>query len=57
MFGVAGIRVLGARDDGQRLHLVVETTAALTGCASCGVVATAHGHRSHQLRDAPFGHR
>jgi len=57
MFGVPGIRVLDARDDRRMLHLVVETTAALTACASCGVVATAHGRRSHRLRDAPFGHR
>jgi hypothetical protein len=43
MFGVAGIRVLDARDDARLLHLVVETTAALTAGASCGVVAPRTG--------------
>ena len=57
MFGVAGIRVLDARDDGRLLTLTVETVDALTACRSCGVVARAHGRREHRLRDAPFGHR
>jgi transposase len=57
MFGVPGIRVLDARDDGRVLRLTVETAGALTACRCCGGVARAHGRREHRLRDAPFGHR
>jgi len=57
MFGVPGIRVLDADDDGRVLRLTVETVDALTACRCCGVVARAHGRREHRLRDAPFGHR
>ncbi len=57
MFGVAGIWVLDARDDGRVLTLTVQTHNPLTACGSCGVVARAHGRRVHRLRDAPFRHR
>ena len=57
MFGVPGIRVLDADDDGRVLRLTVETVDALTACRCCGVVARAHGRRQHLLHDAPFGHR
>ncbi len=39
MFGVPGIRVLDAHDDGRVLRLTVETVDVLTACGSCGVVA------------------
>jgi transposase len=57
MFGVPGIRVLGAGEVGGELHLLVETDQELDGCRSCAVVALAHRRREHLLRDAPFGHR
>jgi transposase len=42
-----------ARDDRGRLLLTVETGQVVTGCPSCGVVATAHGRRAHRVHDAP----
>lgn len=55
MFGVSGIRVLDAHDDGLVLRLTVGTADALTACRCC-MVARAHGRRQHPLDDAPFGH-
>jgi len=49
MFGVPGIRVLDASDDGGVLTLTVETVEELTACQSCGVVTRAHGRREQRL--------
>jgi len=57
MLGLAGFVVLTAGEVGGEVELLVETTAAVTGCPSCGVVATAHGRREHLLRDVPWGGR
>jgi transposase len=54
LFDVPGMHVLEvARDDRGRLLLTVETGQVVTGCPSCGVVATAHGRRAHRVHDAP----
>ena len=57
MLGLAGFRVLAACEIAGELELLVETTASVTGCQSCGVVATAHGRREHLARDVPCGGR
>ena len=57
MLGLAGFSVLAAGEVGGELELLVETTAAVTGCPSCGVVATPHGRREHLVRDVPSGGR
>jgi transposase len=38
-------------------QLVVQTTATLVGCRSCGVRATLHGRRTVRVRDLPAGGR
>lgn len=58
LFGVAGMHVVLVGDDGERLQVVVETEATMTGCPGCGSVARVHGRREHRARDAPcFGRR
>jgi len=49
--------VLGAGAVGGELEVLVETTAAVTGCRRCGVVATPHGRREHLVRDVPSSAR
>jgi transposase len=38
-------------------QLVVQATATLVGCTSCGVRATLHGRRTVRVRDLPAGGR
>jgi transposase len=42
--------------DGE-LELTVQTTAALVGCAVCGVRAQSHARRTVRVRDLPIGGR
>jgi hypothetical protein len=51
MLGLASFVVLAAVEFGGELELLVETTESVTGCPSCGVIATAHGRRDHLVRD------
>jgi hypothetical protein len=51
MLGLASFVVLDAVEFGGELELLVETTESVTGCPSCGVIATAHGRRDHLVRD------
>lgn len=39
------------------VELVVETSASVTGCPECGVVATAKDRRPHLVRDLSAGGR
>jgi hypothetical protein len=41
LLGLDGFRVLAAAEVGGEVELLVETTASLVGCPTCGVVAVA----------------
>jgi transposase len=49
--------VLAAVDDDGEVWLLVETTAAVVACPSCGVRATPKGRRETTVRDLPAGGR
>lgn len=57
MLGLPGFEVLAAGDYGGELELLIESTETVTGCPSCGVVATPHGRRDHLVRDIPSAGR
>jgi transposase len=57
LFGLAGFEVLAAADAGGELELLVQTTADLVGCPSCGAVARAKDRRPTWVRDLPIGGR
>lgn len=57
LVGLAGFRVLAAAEAGGELKLLVETTADLVGCPSCGAVARAKDRRPTWVRDFPIGGR
>jgi len=57
LVGLAGFRVLAAADAGGELELLVETTADLVGCPSCGAVARAKDRRPTWVRDLPIAGR
>ena len=52
-----GLEVVSAELVGGEWQLAVQTTAAMVGCASCGVRATPHGRRVVRVRDLPVGGR
>jgi transposase len=52
-----GLEVVSAELAGGEWQLAVQTTAAMVGCASCGVQATPHGRRVVRVRDLPVGSR
>ncbi|PZS30435.1 MAG: ISL3 family transposase [Pseudonocardiales bacterium] len=50
------MHVLDVQSGHRKLVITVETEAAVTGCPSCGDVATGHGRRRVRAADAPcFG--
>jgi transposase len=57
LLGMSGF-VVGAQllEDGE-WWILVETTADLVGCASCGTRAVGHGRRRVQVRDLPIAGR
>lgn len=57
MLGLDEFCALLSGEYGGELEVVVETTVTVTGCQSCGVVATAHGRRDHLVRDIPVAGR
>jgi transposase len=57
LFGLAGFEVLAAADAGEELELLVQTTAELVGCPTCGAVARAKDRRPTWVRDLPIGGR
>ena len=57
MLGLPGFVVLSAGEVAGELELLIETTEQVVGCPRCGVVATAHARRAHQVRDVPAGGR
>jgi transposase len=52
-----GFVVLSQTEDAGELWVLVETTASISGCPACGVVATGHGRSEVQVRDLPMGGR
>jgi transposase len=57
LFGLAGFEVLAVADAGGELELLVQTTADLVGCPTCGAVARAKDRRPTWVRDLPIGGR
>jgi hypothetical protein len=55
--GLPGFVVLAAAEYGGELELLIETTESVTGCPSCGVVATLHDRKPRWVRDLPAGGR
>jgi len=52
-----GFVVLSQRKEDGEFYVLVETTATLAGCPSCGVKATGHGRSVVEVRDLPAGGR
>ena len=57
LLGVDGFVVLSQTEEDGELWVLVETTADVAGCPSCGVRATGHGRSVVQVRDLPAGGR
>jgi transposase len=57
LIGLDGFEVLAAADAGGELELLVQTTADLVGCPSCGAVARAKDRRPSWVRDLPVAGR
>ena len=55
LLGMEGFVVLSQSEEGGELWVLVETTATVAGCPSCGVKATGHGRSVIQVRDLPAG--
>jgi hypothetical protein len=55
LLGLGGFQVLAVEVVDGEWQLVVQTTATLVGCRSCGVRATLHGRRTVRARDLPAG--
>jgi transposase len=57
LLGLDGFAVLAAKVVAGEWQLVVQTTATVVGCTSCGVGSTLHGRRTVRVRDLPAGGR
>src|SRR5690349_12730761 len=57
LFGLTGFEILAVADAGGELELLVQTTANLVGCPTCGAVARAKDRRPTWVRDLPIGGR
>jgi len=57
LLGMEGFVVLSQTEEDGELWVLVETTADVAGCPSCGVRATGHGRNTAQVRDLPAGGR
>ena len=57
LLGMDGFVVLSQTEEDGEVWVLVETTADLAGCPSCGVRATGHGRSVLQVRDLPAGGR
>ena len=57
LLGMEGFVVLSQSEEGGEAWVLVETTATVAGCPSCGVKATGHGRSRVQVRDLPAGGR
>ncbi len=57
LLGMDGFVVIDSVEEDGELFVLVETTADVLGCPSCGVRATGHGRSTVQVRDLPNGGR
>ncbi len=57
LLGMEGFAVISQTEEDGELWVLVETTADVAGCPSCGVRATGHGRSRIQVRDLPAGGR
>ena len=57
LLGMEGFAVISQTEEDGELWVLVETTADVAGCPSCGVRATGHGRSELQVRDLPAGGR
>lgn len=57
LLGMDGFVVIDSVEEDGELFVLVETTADVVGCPSCGVRATGHGRSTVQVRDLPNGGR
>src|SRR5947209_13285110 len=57
LIGLAGFEVLAAADAGGEVEVLVQTTADLVDCPSCGAVARAKDRRPTWVRDLPVAGR
>jgi transposase len=57
LLGMDGFRLLAAAVVDGELHQLVETTAVVVGCPSCGTRAVSKGRRKVRVRDLPAGGR
>ena len=57
LLGMDGFVVLSQTEEDGEVWVLVETTADVAGCPSCGVKATGHGRSVVQVRDLPAGGR
>lgn len=55
VFGLPGFRLLEVVTVDTELEYVIETTASVAGCATCGTLARAKDRRDVVLRDLPHG--
>lgn len=57
LLGMDGFVVIDSVEEDGELFVLVETTADVVGCPSCGVRATGHGRSTVQVRDLSNGGR
>ena len=57
LLGLEDFVVLAAAEVDGELHQLIETTATVVGCSTCGTAASAHDRREVQVRDLPSGGR
>jgi transposase len=54
LLGLSDVVVVSAGVVGGEVELLIETTARVTGCPRCGVLARPHGRRPVLVRDLPM---
>ena len=57
LLGLDGFVLVAAAVVGGELHQLIETTAAVVGCSTCGAAARPHDRREVRVRDLPSGGR
>lgn len=57
LLGMDGFVVLSHTEEAGEIWMLVETTASVVGCQSCGARATGHGRQELHVRDVPIAGR